>query len=127
LVNTLSLGSVADTIPKLLKRNASEFSSSPAYRVKEFGIWRSWSWNQTEKEVEYLSLGLLQCGVETGDHIAVIGSNRPELYWSMVAAQSVGAIPVPVYQDSVPEEMIYILDHCNVKYIIAEIRNKLIR
>ena len=111
---------MAETIPKLLQRNSSEFGSSPAYRVKEFGIWRSWSWNQTEKEVESLSLGLLQCGVETGDHIAVIGSNRPELYWSMVAAQSVGAIPVPVYQDSVPEEMIYILDHCNVKYIFAE-------
>ena len=111
---------MADTIPKLLKRNALEFGASPAYRVKEFGIWRSWSWSQTEEEIKSLSLGLLESGVKTGDHIAVIGSNRPELYWSMVAAQSVGAIPVPVYQDSVPEEMIYILDHCNVKYIIAE-------
>ena len=111
---------MADTIPKLLKRNALEFGASPAYRVKEFGIWRSWSWSQTEAEIKSLSLGLLESGVKTGDHIAVIGSNRPELYWSMVAAQSVGAIPVPVYQDSVPEEMIYILDHCNVKYIIAE-------
>ena len=120
MVSTPNRGPVAETIPKLLQRNSSEFGGSPAYRVKEFGIWRSWSWNQTEREVESLSLGLLQCGDVTGDHIAVIGSNRPELYWSMVAAQSVGAIPVPVYQDSVPEEMIYILDHCNVKYIIAE-------
>jgi long-chain acyl-CoA synthetase len=103
-----------------LKRNASTFGENPAYRVKEFGIWRSWTWNETEKEIRSLALGLLNFGVEVGDHVAVIGSNRPELYWSMVAAQSIGAIPVPVYQDSVPEEMIYILDHCNVKYIIAE-------
>ena len=120
MVSSPSAQPLADTIPKLLKRNALEFGTSPAYRVKEFGIWRSWSWSQTEKEIKSLSLGLLVSGVKTGDHIAVIGSNRPELYWSMVAAQSVGAIPVPVYQDSVPEEMIYILDHCNVKYIIAE-------
>ena len=110
----------ADTIPKLLDRNVLAFGDNPAYRVKEFGIWRSWTWNETEKEIRSLALGFLDFGVKVGDHIAVIGSNRPELYWSMVAAQSIGAIPVPVYQDSVPEEMIYILDHCNVKYIVAE-------
>ena len=65
-------------------------------------------------------MGLLDRGVGQGDHIAIIGSNRPELYWSMVAAQTIGAIPVPVYQDAVPDEMIYILEHCNVKFVIAE-------
>ena len=65
-------------------------------------------------------MGLLERGVGQGDHVAIIGSNRPELYWSMVAAQSIGAIPVPVYQDAVPDEMIYILEHCNVKFVIAE-------
>ncbi|MDG2475171.1 MAG: AMP-binding protein [Paracoccaceae bacterium] len=111
---------VVDTLPKLLNRNASQFSNSPAYRVKEFGIWRSWSWSQARDEINAFSLGLLDCGVDQGDHVAIIGSNRPELYWSMVAAQSIGAIPVPVYQDAVPEEMIYILEHCNVRFIVAE-------
>ena len=111
---------VVDTVPRLLDRNASQFSNSPAYRVKEFGIWRSWSWSQARDEINAFSLGLLDCGVDQGDHVAIIGSNRPELYWSMVAAQSIGAIPVPVYQDAVPEEMIYILEHCNVRFIVAE-------
>ena len=110
---------LVDTIPRLLIKNANQFPNSPAYRVKEFGIWRSWTWSETKSEIEDFSLGLLKSGVEVGDHIAVIGSNRPELYWSMVAAQSIGAIPVPVYQDAVPDEMIYILDHCNVKFIVA--------
>ncbi len=111
---------VADTIPRLLQRNAHKFSGLPAYRVKEFGIWRSWTWSETEKEIKSLAVGFLACGVARKDHIAVIGSNRPELYWAMVAAQSIGAIPVPVYQDSVPEEMVYILEHCNVKFVVAE-------
>ena len=117
---TLSGQHNADTIPKLLERNAIQFAGCPAYRVKEFGIWRSWSWSQVRDEIKAFSMGLLERGVEQGDHVAIIGSNRPELYWSMVAAQSIGAIPVPVYQDAVPDEMIYILEHCNVKFVIAE-------
>ncbi len=109
-----------DSIPRLLLRNASKFSDLPAYRVKEFGIWRSWTWSEAEKEIRSVAFGFLKCGIKKFDHIAIIGSNRPELYWSMVAAQSVGAIPVPVYQEAVPDEMVYILDHCNVKFIVAE-------
>jgi long-subunit acyl-CoA synthetase (AMP-forming) len=65
-------------------------------------------WAETEKEIEALALGLLNLGVNEGDFIAVIGRNRPYLYWSMVAAQSVGAMPVPLYQDAVAEEMAYV-------------------
>ena len=118
--STLSGQLQADTIPKLLERNATQFAECPAYRVKEFGIWRSWSWSQVRDEIKAFSMGLLDRGVGQGDHVAIIGSNRPELYWSMVATQSIGAIPVPVYQDAVPDEMIYILEHCNVKFVIAE-------
>ncbi len=107
------------SIPALLHRNASQFGSSPAYREKEFGIWQTWSWAETEKEIEALALGLLNLGVNKGDFIAIIGRNRPYLYWSMVAAQSVGAIPVPLYQDAVAEEMEYVLSHCGARFVIA--------
>ena len=107
------------SIPALLKRNAEEFGNSPAYREKEFGIWQSWTWAETAKEIEALALGLLNLGVSEGDYIAVIGRNRPYLYWSMVAAQSVGAIPVPLYQDAVAEEMEYVLAHCGARFVIA--------
>lgn len=108
------------SIPALLLRNASEFGDKPAYREKQFGIWQSWSWKQTEAEVRNLALGLINMGVNEGDFIAIIGNNRPQLYWSMVAAQSVGAIPVPLYQDAAAEEMAYVLDHCGARYVIAE-------
>lgn len=107
------------SIPSLLKRNAREFGDSPASREKEFGIWQSWTWAQVAQQVEDLALGLLSIGVARGDHIAVIGRNRPHLYWSMVAAQSVGAVPVPLYQDAVGDEIAYVLGHCGAKYIIA--------
>ncbi|MDK3016788.1 AMP-binding protein [Pseudodonghicola flavimaris] len=107
------------SLPALLHRNATQFGTAPAYREKEFGIWQSWSWAETEKEIEALALGLINLGVNEGDFIAIIGRNRPYLYWSMVAAQAVGAIPVPLYQDAVAEEMAYVLGHCGARFVIA--------
>jgi long-chain acyl-CoA synthetase len=107
------------SIPALLHRNATDFANAPAYREKEFGIWQSWTWSQTEEEIEALALGLLKMGAAEGDFVAIIGRNRPHLYWSMVAAEMVGAVPVPVYQDSVAEEMAYVLDHCGARFAIA--------
>ena len=107
------------SLPALLQRNARDYADAPAYREKEFGIWQCWTWADAEKEIEALALGLINLGVNDGDFIAIAGRNRPYLYWSMVAAQSVGAIPVPVYQDAVAEEMAYVLGHCGARFIIA--------
>ncbi|WP_317057883.1 AMP-binding protein [Roseovarius rhodophyticola] len=108
------------SIPALLHRNATQFGAKPAYREKEYGIWQTWSWAETEKEIEALALGLLNLGVNEGDFIAIAGRNRPYFYWSMVAAQCVGAVPVPVYQDAAAEEMAYVLDHCGARFAIVE-------
>ncbi|MDU8911367.1 AMP-binding protein [Aestuariicoccus sp. MJ-SS9] len=107
------------SIPALLHRNATQFGSSPAYREKDYGIWQTWSWADTQSEIEALALGLLNMGVNEGDFIAIIGRNRPYLYWSMVAAQMVGAVPVPLYQDAVAEEMEYVLGHCGARFVIV--------
>ncbi len=109
-----------DTVPKLLARNAREYAAQSAYREKEFGIWQSWTWSEVAEEVNALALGLLTLGLNEGDHLAIIGRNRPYFYWAMLATQSVGAVPVPVYQDSVAEEMAYVLDHCSARFVIAE-------
>jgi long-chain acyl-CoA synthetase len=108
------------SIPALLQRNATEFGDRPAYREKEFGVWQSWTWSEAKREINNLARGLINMGVNEGDFIAIIGRNRPHFYWSMVAAQSVGAVPVPLYQDSAAEEMAYVLDHCGARFIIAE-------
>jgi long-chain acyl-CoA synthetase len=108
------------SFPALLQRNANTFGDRPAYREKEFGIWQSWTWAETEKEIEALALGLLNLGVNEGDFIAIVGRNRPYFYWSMVAAQSVGAIPVPVYQDSASDEMAYVLEHCGARFAVVQ-------
>ncbi len=108
------------SIPALLQRNAEKFSNKAAYREKEFGIWQHWTWAETEKEIEALALGFINLGVNEGDFIAIIGRNRPYFYWAMVAAQSVGAIPVPLYQDASAEEMAYVLDHCGARFVVCE-------
>ncbi len=107
------------SIPALLARNAAKYGSKPAYREKEFGIWQSWTWAQAAEEIDALAMGLIALGLEEGDSVAVIGRNRPALYWSIVAAQKCGAIPVPLYQDANAEEMAYVLDHCGARFVVC--------
>ena len=116
---TTSSGGALASIPALLARNVAQFGSKAAYREKEFGIWQSWTWAETAAEIEAIALGLLALGIDRGDHVAVIGRNRPALYWSMVAVQKTGAVPVPLYQDGAAEEMAYVLDHCGARFVIA--------
>ncbi len=107
------------SIPALLARNAVEHGSRPAYREKEFGIWQTWTWAEAADEVRAIADGFLALGMKQGDHLAVIGRNRPALYWSMVAAQFCGAVPVPLYQDAVAEEMAYVLENCGARFVIC--------
>ncbi len=111
---------VLESIPALLARNAATFGDKAAYREKEYGIWQRWNWSDVAGEVEALALGFLNLGIHEGDFVAIIGRNRPYFYWAMVAAQSVGAIPVPLYQDSNAEEMGYVLGHCGARFIVVE-------
>ncbi|MGB1256378.1 MAG: AMP-binding protein [Thiolinea sp.] len=110
----------SDTFPKLLIENAQRFSNRPAIREKDFGVWQTWSWSQMQDEVFALANGLAAMGFQRGDKLAIIGTNRPRLYWGMCAAQCLGGIPVPVYQDSVADEMQYVLDHAEVRFVLAE-------
>jgi len=89
-------------------------------REKDYGIWQSWSWADVAAEVETLAGGLAALGFARGDKLAIIGDNRPRLYWAIAAAQTLGGVPVPVYQDSIAEEMAFVLDHAEVRFAIAE-------
>ena len=113
-------GAGDDTFPKLIARNARTWADRTAMREKDFGIWQSWTWADVYDEVRALALGLREMGLERGDKIAIIGHNRPRLYWTFAAAQSLGAIPVPVYQDSVADEMVFVLDHAEVRFAMVE-------
>ena len=109
-----------NSFPKLVRRNARDFANRAAYREKEFGIWQSWTWAEARDGIEAIARGFIAMGLEKGDHIAIVGRNRPYFYWSMLAAQYVGAIPVPVYQDSVADEMAYVLDHCGARFAVVQ-------
>jgi long-chain acyl-CoA synthetase len=109
-----------DTVPKLLLRNAAQYGARPAMRRKDFGIWQTWTWAQLRDEVRALGVGLRKLGLERGDAVAIIGDNRPRLYATFAAVQGMGAIAVPAYQDSVAEEMAYVLDHAEVKFAVVQ-------
>ncbi len=107
------------SLPGLLDRNVQLYGDKTAYREKEFGIWQTWSWAQCAREIDDLALGLIDLGAHPGDHIAIIGRNRPALYWSFIAIQKAGCIPVPLYQDAVAEEVAYSLNNCSARFVIA--------
>lgn len=109
-----------DTFPKLLIENAERFKNKAAIREKDYGIWQSWTWSQMRDEIFALANGMAALGFKRGDKLAIVGRNRPRLYWGMCAAQCLGGIPVPVYQDSVADEMQYVLNHSEVNFVLAE-------
>jgi long-chain acyl-CoA synthetase len=110
----------ADTFPKLLIRNAEVIGSRPAIRHKDRGIWQIWNWAQVLDEVASFSAGLAAFGVTRGDKVAIIGRNKPRLYWAICATQALGAVPVPLYADAVAEEMAFVLDHAEVTVAVVE-------
>ena len=110
----------ADTFPKLLIRNAQLYPGRPAYRHKDLGIWQVWTWGEVLEQVRAYAAGLSRLGLERGNTIAIVGSNRPRLYWSVTAAQMLGAVPVPVYADAVADELAYVLAHADVRFAAVE-------
>lgn len=117
---TTAVAANEDTFPKLIARNARIRPGRTAFRHKDLGIWQSWTWAEVHEAVRGFAAGLHGLGVRRGDKIAIVGSNRPKLYWGMAAAQWLGAVPVPVYADSVAEEMAYVLSHAEVVLAVVE-------
>lgn len=111
---------MSDTLPKVLLHNARVFAKRPAIRLKDLGIWQTWTWAEAAEEVRAFAIGLNRLGVRRGETIAIVGDNRPRLYWAMMAAQSLGAIPVPMYQDLVAQEMAYVLGHSEARLAVAQ-------
>jgi long-chain acyl-CoA synthetase len=114
------LSFTADTFPRLLARNAVQFATRTAMRHKDYGIWKTWTWADVAAEVNDFALGLGVLGLKSDEKVAIIGNNRPRLYWSMNAVQSWRAIPVPVYSDSVAEEMAYVLEHAETVFAVVQ-------
>jgi long-chain acyl-CoA synthetase len=113
-------GQILDTVPKLLLRNAAKYAKRPAMRHKDLGIWQTWTWVQLRDEVRAFAVGLRKLGFERGDVVAIVGDNRPRLYAAFAAVQSIGGIAVPAYQDSVADEMAYVLDHAEATFAVVQ-------
>jgi long-chain acyl-CoA synthetase len=109
-----------DTFPRLLLHHARVRGERTAMREKDLGIWQSWTWAQVAEETRAMAAGLAERGFRRGDHLAIIGDNRPRLYWAMCAAQMLGGIPVPLYQDAVAQEMVFVLQDAEIKIAIVE-------
>jgi long-chain acyl-CoA synthetase len=110
----------APTLPQLLLRNAETMATRPAIREKSHGIWQTFTWAQYWVEVRDFALGLAANGFVRGDKLAVIGDNRPRLYWAQLAAQCLGGAAVPMYQDSIATELVFVLNHAEVSVVVAE-------
>ncbi|MFM2275307.1 MAG: hypothetical protein RL211_1179 [Pseudomonadota bacterium] len=108
------------TFPRLLLKHAAERGAAPAMREKEYGIWQSLSWSDLALMVEHLACGLHQAGLQRDEHMVVIGANRPRLYATMLAAQSLGAVPIPLYQDAAALECVFPINNAEVRFAFAE-------
>lgn len=109
-----------DTMPKLLERNFKRWGDKGvAFRDKDYGIWNEYTWKDVWENVKYFSLGLISLGLKPADRVAIIGDNEPQWYWAAFAIQSAQGMPVPVFTDAISDEIEYIVDHSDSKFIIA--------
>jgi long-chain acyl-CoA synthetase len=109
-----------DTLPKLLARHAGRVPRQPGMREKDRGIWQTWSWRECQRHVRDLALGLAASGFGRGEKLSVLGDNRARLYWAQLAAQALGGMSVPLYQDSIASELVHVLSHAEVSVVVAE-------
>jgi long-chain acyl-CoA synthetase len=109
-----------DTLPKLLARNALTYPRQPGIREKNRGIWKTYSWRDCQTHVQAFALGLAALGFNRGDKLSVLGDNRARLYWVQLACQAMGGMAVPLYQDSIASELVYVLEHADVSVVVAE-------
>ena len=112
--------SVADTFPRLLLEHAQIRADKPAFREKDLGIWQTTSWSEAAEHIRQLACGLSALGFKRGMNLAVIGDNRPRLYWAMSAAQCLGGVAVPLYQDAPAADMAYVLENASIDFAIVE-------
>ncbi|HEV7912539.1 MAG TPA: AMP-binding protein, partial [Albitalea sp.] len=111
---------MSTTFPRLLLDHAAQRPDAPALREKEYGIWQTTSWSQLAELVQAFSAGFAQAGLQHGQHVVVIGENRPRLYACMLAAQSLGAVPVPLYQDATAAEFVFPINNAEVSFAVVE-------
>ena len=109
-----------DTFPRLLRHHARVRPDHPATREKDLGIWQTWTWRQVADEVRAIACGLAAQGFRRGMHLAIVGDNRPRLYWAMIAAEALGGVPVPMYQDAPAAEFAYVLNDAEIDYALVE-------
>jgi long-chain acyl-CoA synthetase len=110
----------APTFPRLLLAHAEAQPEAPAVREKDLGIWQTWTWNAVAQEVREMACGLASLGFKAFDNLAIVGANRPHLYMAVVAAQSLRGVPVPLYQDAVASEMVFMLQDAGIEFVIVE-------
>lgn len=108
------------TFPQLLLKHATERPDAPALREKEYGIWQTWSWREAAQTVRHMACGLRALGLERGQNLAFISDNRPHVYLGFLAVQSCGAVPIPLYQDAVAAEMMFVMEDAEIAFAFAE-------
>ena len=110
----------ATTFPRLLLDHAQQQPAAAAVREKDLGIWQTWTWEATAQAVREMACGLASLGFKPFDNLAIVGANRPHLYMAVIAAQCLRGVPVPLYQDAVAAEMVFMLEDAGIEYVIAE-------
>ncbi len=108
------------SFPRLLLQHATARPQGAALREKEYGIWQTVTWADLKGQVEALAAGLKAAGFERGQHLALIGDNRPRLYAMMIAVQALGGVPVPLYQDAVAQEMVFVFQNAEIAFAMVE-------
>lgn len=108
------------TLPQFFLQNCKRHSRNrTAMREKDRGIWKSYTWQEYHDRVKHLSLFLKKAGLSPGDNVALLGENKPEIYWAELAAQAAGAASVGIFSDCGAEEVKFFVNHSDVTFLFV--------
>ena len=109
-----------NTIPHLFLKRVEEFGDRVALREKDFGIWQEITWKEYAQHVQSFCLGLMELGLERGDHVSILSENVPEWLYADLAIQAAGGISVGVYPTNPAAEVRYIVAHSESVFCVCQ-------
>ena len=118
---------IPDTLPQLLRYHYRRFGDTKiAMREKDRGIWNKYTWADYYAIVERLTMAFLELGLQKNEKVAIIGENKPHVYWAELASLSCGAPVLGIFSDCTPPEIKYFLEHSDSTFVVCQDQEQVI-
>ena len=117
--------SIQNTVPKAFWFHVKQKPESVANWQKLNGVWEPQTWQEYGALAKQIGLALKSSGMEKADKISILSQCRMEWVACDMGIIGMGGITAPIYHSNTPEQVQYIVEHSEAKFIFLEIQEQL--